>query len=123
MTIHTDVDECANDTLHDCFASNHQVCRNVFGSFDCDCEPGYEANSIDNACQGQLVYSTVCGYHGFVVVSCIVLSRASLVASHSMCTAYNNSLLHQLCMHAASIIILFLYSVYLRNNFAIYRCE
>lgn len=81
MTIHADVDECANDTLHDCFASNHQVCRNVFGSFDCDCEPGYEANSIDNACQGQLVYSTVCGYHGFVVVSCIVLSRASLVAN------------------------------------------
>ena len=52
-----DVDECANDTLNNCFASNHQVCRNVPGSFDCDCEPGYEADSIDDIiiCQGQLI--------------------------------------------------------------------
>lgn len=50
----TDINECANETMNNCSASSHQVCRNVFGSFNCDCEQGYEAGSLDNMCQGQL---------------------------------------------------------------------
>ena len=57
----SDIDECANDTLNNCSASNHQICRNVIGSFDCDCDLGYEVDMIDNTCQGQLVIIQQCG--------------------------------------------------------------
>jgi hypothetical protein len=69
----TDIDECANNTLNNCSASNHQVCRNVLGSFHCDCDVGYEAGIFDNtmsSCQGQLI-STIIAMHG-IIIACNV---------------------------------------------------
>ena len=56
----SDINECANNTLNNCFASNHHVCRNVLGSFHCDCDLGYEADMMDNTCQGQLTIIQQC---------------------------------------------------------------
>ena len=50
----TDINECANGTLHTCDVSNHQECINTLGSYHCGCEPGFEENDRDEICQGCL---------------------------------------------------------------------
>lgn len=44
----SDVDECANDTLHNC----EQVCINRQGTFECDCNQGFELAENGRGCLG-----------------------------------------------------------------------
>lgn len=55
----TDIDECKNDTLHDCA---HE-CFNTVGAYKCDCEEGYDLNNDTKTCDGKQILSTL--FNGF----------------------------------------------------------
>ena len=52
--MHADVDECANSTLNSCTKDKNQVCKNTDGSYDCDCQQGFQRMQIgaEDICQG-----------------------------------------------------------------------
>ena len=48
-----DIDECLNASANNCSALNNEVCRNINGSYTCDCSTGYERPSQESEpCQG-----------------------------------------------------------------------
>ena len=50
ISIHVDVDECADGT-HDCSPIT-QTCINTIGSFTCECSSGYELDGDGTTCNG-----------------------------------------------------------------------
>lgn len=52
-----DVDECHNDTLHNCHVD--ATCNDTVGSFICECNEGYQGNGVE--CQSEITTSV--GYY------------------------------------------------------------
>lgn len=46
--IFSDIDECANKSLHLC----NQICENTLGSYKCSCEKGFEISRDGYTCEG-----------------------------------------------------------------------
>ena len=42
MFLLADINECLNVSANNCSEPNNEVCRNVEGSYTCDCSPGYQ---------------------------------------------------------------------------------
>ncbi|XP_059158912.1 tolloid-like protein 2 [Physella acuta] len=49
-TCETDIDECADPLIEAC-PRNYQVCQNIAGSFDCECQVGLVKNVITGDCE------------------------------------------------------------------------
>ena len=48
-----DIDECDNSTIHNCSEVYNEICRNVDGSFECDCMSGFDRH--ENVCEGEVI--------------------------------------------------------------------
>ena len=55
MSLPLSVFSCATD-VNECEVANggcEQICNNIYGSFECDCQPGYVLNSDGFNCSGK----------------------------------------------------------------------
>ena len=50
-----DTDECVDTSMHNCSEIDHEICRNLEGSYVCDCSSGFERQG--NVCQGTYLLS------------------------------------------------------------------
>ena len=48
---HTDVNECANSSMHNCSEAINEVCQDMEGSYECICKPGFEMD--EGVCKGE----------------------------------------------------------------------
>ena len=53
-----DIDECDNSTIHNCSEVHNEICRNVDGSFECDCMSGFDRH--ENVCEGEVMFGCDC---------------------------------------------------------------
>ena len=44
-----DIDECVNSSMHSCSEIDHEIWRNLEGSYECDCNSGFERHG--SVCQ------------------------------------------------------------------------
>ena len=51
VTHDPDVDECSSNALNNCHKFANTVCNNTIGSFDCNCNSGYNTSDGEN-CTG-----------------------------------------------------------------------
>ena len=50
----SEIDECADAALNDC----EHVCNNTVGSYDCDCNTGYDLQADGISCAG-MIYTCI----------------------------------------------------------------
>ena len=50
-----DFDECINGSFHNCSEADNEICRNIYGSFTCECMKGFEMSGATEICEGEKI--------------------------------------------------------------------
>ena len=101
----TDINECANGTLHTCDVSNHQQCINTLGSYHCDCELGFEESDLDEICQGCLKQLPIASYGHTSILTISDVNECSSEVLNNCTHLCNNTEGSYLCFCEAGFVL------------------